>query len=103
VGAFGSPSVAAGTSRVLPIPQSGCDVPQTARGYSLNVTAVPPDYLSFVTVWPAGLAQSFVSTLNSWNGQVVANGKLVPAGTKGAISLYAANQTGLVRLLRALS
>jgi hypothetical protein len=36
------------------------------------------------------------STLNSWEGQVVANAALVPAGTNGQISLYASDDTDVL-------
>ena len=72
-GAFGGPSVAAGGTRNLAIPASACHVPSTAQAYSLNVTVVPPGPLTYLTAWPAGQAQSNLSTLNSYYGKVVAN------------------------------
>ncbi|MBL8209887.1 MAG: hypothetical protein JNK87_04215, partial [Bryobacterales bacterium] len=49
-----------------------------------------------VTFWPQGLPQPFVSTLNSFNGQVVANMAIVPTGTTGAVSAFASNPTHLI-------
>jgi len=37
-----------------------------------------------------------VSTLNSWDGAVVANAAIVPAGTSGAISVYVTNRTHVI-------
>jgi hypothetical protein len=62
--------------------------------YSLNVTAVPSTgYLGWITVWPTGQAEPVVSTLNAWSGLVTANAAVVPAGTGGAISIYASDPT----------
>jgi hypothetical protein len=90
------PIVPLQTSREFGVVTAGCGVPASARAVFLNATAVPPDYLGFVTVWPSGFAQPLASTLNSWNGQVVANGALVPLGLNGAVSAYVSNATHLV-------
>ena len=37
-----------------------------------------------------------VSTLNSFNGQVVANAALVPIGLNGAINVFASDTTDLL-------
>ncbi|MBS1829253.1 MAG: hypothetical protein JST93_28380 [Acidobacteria bacterium] len=95
-GSFGPPRIEAGTSREIPIPYSGCGAPTSAQAYSVNVTAVPPGPLSYVTAYPTGSSVPLVSTLNSFNGQVVANAALVPAGTNGSISFFAASPTHLV-------
>ncbi|MBL8211223.1 MAG: hypothetical protein JNK87_10955 [Bryobacterales bacterium] len=102
-GAFGPPSLAAGVARTIPVTTAGCNIPFGAQAFSLNVTAVPPGPLSFVTVWPANQARPNVSTLNSFDGQVVANAAIVPSGTvfesgvsAGAINVYASNNTDLV-------
>ncbi len=95
-GAFGGPSVTAQGTRSFVIPQSGCHIPPTAQAYSLNVTAVPSGTLSFLSLWPTGEPRPVVSTLNSFGGIVVANAAIVPAGTGGAVSVYASDQTNVV-------
>jgi hypothetical protein len=85
-----------GTTRAFAIPASGCAVPSTAVAYSLNVTVVPDGPLSYLTAWPTGSAQPFVSTLNSFDGSVVANAAIVPAGTSGAISIYVTGPTHVI-------
>ncbi len=89
-GPFGGPEMAAFSTRSFPIPASACNVPTTAAAYSLNVTVVPDGPLGFLTAWATGSPQPNVSTLNSWDGTVVANAAIVPAGTNGAISIYVA-------------
>ena len=62
----------------------------------MNVTAVPPGPLAYATVWPGGLTQPLVSTLNSFDGQVVPNAAIVPAGVNGTINIFASNTTDIV-------
>jgi hypothetical protein len=93
---FGGPEMEGPTTRVFPIPASACNIPTTAAAYSLNVTVVPDGPLSYLTIWPAGSAQPNVSTLNSFDGSVVANAAIVPAGADGAISVYTTNPTHVI-------
>jgi streptogramin lyase len=95
-GAFGPPSMAAGTQRSFPIPSSSCGIPATAAAYSFNFTVVPPGPLGVLTTWPTGKAMPNASTLNSYTGTVVANAAIVPAGTGGAISIYVNNATDVL-------
>jgi len=94
-GPFGGPSIAGGTTRSFVIPSSACSIPATADAYSVNVTVVPRAGLGYLTVWPTGVAQPLVSLLNS-DGRVKANAAIVPAGTGGAISVYATDTTDFV-------
>ncbi len=95
-GTFGGPALAAGGTRNVPIQQSACAVPNTASAYSLNITVVPKAGLTYLTVWPAGQTQPFVSTLNSFDGRIIANAAIVPAGTSGAINVFASDATDLI-------
>lgn len=93
---LGGPSLVAGQARVLPVQSSACGIPPNAQAYSLNMTVVPQGPLSYLTTWPAGQTQPFVSTLNAPTGTVAANAALVPAGSNGAIAVFATNSTDLV-------
>ena len=95
-GLLGGPIMGAGESRPFAIPAGGCNIPSTAAAYSLNVTVVPEGYLGYLTVWPAGSVQPTVSTLNSWDGAVVANAAIVPAGADGAVSVYVTDQAHVI-------
>ena len=66
-GSFGPPTMAGGSSRSFPIPQSACNVPSTAQAYSLNMTVVPPGQLTYLTTWPSGQSMPTVSTLNDFS------------------------------------
>ena len=54
---------------------------------------MPLDYL---TLWPSGLARPFVSTLNSFQGDIVANAAITPAGVNGAVSVFVKHTTDVV-------
>ena len=95
-GTFGGPSIGAGASRSFPVLSSSCNIPANAQAYALNFTAIPATTLAYLTTWPSGQPQPVVSTLNDLTGTVVANAALVPAGSGGAISVYASDQTDVV-------
>ena len=95
-GTFGGPSIPGGSSRSFPIPSSSCGVPAGAAAYAFNVTVVPQGALAYLTAWPTGQPQPVVSTLNSFDGTILANAAIVPAGSNGSASFYASNTTDLV-------
>jgi hypothetical protein len=92
---FGGPSLN-NTSRDFSIPSGACNIPATAMAYALNVTVVPGGTLNYLTIWPTGLPQPVVSTLNSLNGIIKADAAIVPAGTNGSVSVYANGPTNVV-------
>lgn len=95
-GPLGGPAIPAAGVRDVPVLSSNCGVPASAQAYSLNATVAPLGPLSYLTLWPTGQAQPFVSTLNAVTGAIVANAAIVPAGTSGSISAFATSQTHLV-------
>ena len=95
-GLLGGPGLGAGVGRDIPVISSNCGVPSNAAAYSLNATVVPSSPLGYLTLWPTGQAQPFVSTLNAPTGGVVANAAIVPAGTNGSISAFASSATQLI-------
>ena len=95
-GLFGGPAMAGGSTRNVPVPQGACNIPTTAQAYSLNVTVVPPGPLTYLSIWPTGVSQPVVSTLNSFDGRIVANAAIVPAGTSGQISLFVSDTTHVI-------
>jgi hypothetical protein len=97
IGQFGPPYLSGGIERTMnPTAHPTCNVPSSARGYSLNFTAVTFGALAYLSAWPAGLSFPNVSTLNALNGGIVANAAVVPSGTAGGIVLLASNNTDLV-------
>lgn len=96
-GTFGGPIFEARTSRTLPMPQSACSLPTNARAYAVGVTAIPNgNPMPFVTVWPTGQSFPNASILNAFQGQIVTNSSIIPAGTNGSIDVYAFERTHIV-------
>ncbi|MFL6447230.1 MAG: choice-of-anchor D domain-containing protein [Bryobacteraceae bacterium] len=86
----------AGETRTFSM-QGTCGLPPSALAYALNFTAVPKSSrLAYLTVWPAGSDQPFVSTLNSTTGAVTANAAVVPVGSGGAISAYTTDAADVI-------
>lgn len=87
------------TVRTISIPTAaGCTgIPVSARGYALNVTALPSGSpMPFVTAYPTGQNRPNASILNAFEGQIVTNSAIIPAGAGGAIDVYAYRRTHLV-------
>ena len=95
-GPLGGPALLPNQPRIFPVLASACNIPDSAQGYSLNFTVIPKTTLGYLTVWPTGQPQPVVSTLNAPTGTIVANAALVPAGTSGAISVYASDATNVI-------
>jgi YVTN family beta-propeller protein len=97
-GVLGGPYVHRGSERDFPVLASDCQLPTNALAYSMNFTVVPVAGrpLGYLTVWPAGSAQPFVSTLNNPTATTLANAAIVPAGASGAIAVYADEDTQLI-------
>ena len=77
------------------VSQNPCLDAPAAQAFALNVTAVPLGGLSYLTLWPQGQAQPFVSTLNASGGAIASNMAIVPAAA-GAISAFATDRTQLI-------
>ncbi|HUI82758.1 MAG TPA: YncE family protein [Candidatus Binatia bacterium] len=93
----GSGPIQGGTYQNFLIPQlGGCNIPPSAVAYALNVTVVPQGPLGYLTIWPAAEIQPNVSTMNSLDGRIKAEGAIVPAGVNGAVSVFASNTTDVV-------
>lgn len=94
-GPFGGPKLAAGSSREFDISQSACGIPATAAAYSLNVTVEPDNVLAYLTLWPTGQPQPFLSLLNS-DGRIKANAAITAAGTNGGVSIFVTDTTHVI-------
>src|SRR5664279_161394 len=98
-GTFGGPAILGQHSRDFPLTESDnpCGIPSTAVAYSLNVTVVPDERLSYLTIWPAGQARPTVSLMNSLDGRIKANAAIIPAGSpNGSVSVYVTETTNVV-------
>ena len=78
------------------MPSSACGIPNSAAAYPLNLTAIASGPLGYLTAWQAGQTLPVAATLNDANGGVVGSAAIVPAGTSGAIDVFASSNTNLV-------
>lgn len=90
VGTYGGPAYQGGVTRTVPIAGSSCPgIAASAQAFALNVTALPGGSpLPFITAWPTGQGRPNASILNAFQGQIVTNLAIVPAGQNGAIDLF---------------
>lgn len=95
-GSFGPPFVPGGGVRVVPVALGSCDIPATATAFSMNITVIPRGSLAYLIAYPTGQTRPNASTLNSFEGRVVANAAMVPAGIGGSISIFVTNDTDVV-------
>jgi hypothetical protein len=72
-----------------------CSVPTNAQAIVTNATVVPSGPLGFLTLWPDGIAQPLVSTLNAQDGSVTSNMAIVST-TNGSIDAFASSDTQLI-------
>jgi uncharacterized repeat protein (TIGR03803 family) len=85
-----------GTTESFIVPSSGgCGIPTSAAAYSLNVTVSPHGPLGYLTIWPEGEIQPYVSTMNSLDGRIKANAVIVPA-SNNAVSVYVTDTTDVI-------
>ena len=88
-GPYGGPRLLANTTRNFDIDSGPCTgIPAGVDAYSMNFGAILPDGIGFVTIWPTGVAQPTVSSINTIPGYVLANAAVVPAGINGSISVF---------------
>jgi hypothetical protein len=90
------PAIAGGATREFVIPNSVCGIPSNVASYSMNVAVVPHGALGFLTLWPSGQPKPLVATLNSIDGRAKSNAAIVPAGSNGAVSVFATDTTDLI-------
>lgn len=74
---------------------TSCTVRATGQGFVLNATIVPPGPLTYLTLWPDGQSQPFVSTLNALDGTITSN-MAIAAGTNGSVDAFATDATHLI-------
>jgi|GEM_PF-6240606 len=82
--------IPAGTKRDLAVGGTGGLPLVGLSAYSLNVTAVTPSSVGYLTVWPAGAAQPVAANLNLNPGLTIPNSVLVKNGSDSlsSISIY---------------
>ncbi|MBI4906958.1 MAG: SBBP repeat-containing protein [Acidobacteria bacterium] len=96
---FGPPIFNDDTTRTVPLLSSSrcTGIPLTAKAFAINVTAFPGGSpMPFITVYPTGQSQPNASILNAFQGQIVSNAAIVPAGNNGSLNIYTYRRTNVV-------
>lgn len=90
------------TNYPAPSPQQA--IPSSATAVVLNVTAVQPQYGTYLTIYPTGTAQPVAANINAGGGDIVPNLVTVPMGSTmvngspvGAVNIY--NFSGSVNVV----
>lgn len=88
-----------GPASQIPLKVTGrAGIPSSGVGaVVLNVIAVQPTALSFLTIWPTGSTQPNASNLNFVAGDIVANLVVAKVGANGQVSIY--NQAGTTNVV----
>ena len=67
-----------------------CGIPATAKALSFNLTAVEPNTLGFLQVYPTGTNPGTVSQINFGPGQTRSNNGVIEIGADGSMTVGAA-------------
>ncbi len=97
-GPLGGPSLQAGATRAFVL-TGHCGIPPTAAALSLNLTAVSPTALGFLTIYPGGTALPLASTINYRAGQIRANSAIVALGAAGDVTVTCGQAAGTTHLV----
>ena len=65
-----------------------CGIPSSAKAVAINMTAVGPGGMGWLTVFPADAALPATSTLNYAPGKTRANNAIVPLSTLGELKVF---------------
>jgi hypothetical protein len=70
-------------------------VPDSARAFVLNTTAVPSESLGSLTIWPQGEQQPADPTLIAMDSAITNNVTIVPT-SNGSVSVFSSASTHLI-------
>jgi len=87
-----APALASNATRTVAV-TGVCGVPSSAKAVVINLTAVAPGGMGWLTVFPADQALPATSTLNYAPAKTRANNAIVPLSTLGALKVYNYNNT----------
>jgi hypothetical protein len=94
-GPTGGPALIAFQERQFPV-RGTCGVPASAQAVAINVTVVTPGDGGWLTVYPAGVARPFVSTVNFEDDDfAIANAATVALGSTADLALWWASFSGV--------
>jgi hypothetical protein len=96
-GPFGPPALVKGQTRVFPIPQSTCGIPNSAA-YSLNFTSITPigQAVGYISAGATGQVLTETVVLNAPTGGIINNALNLAGGLDGGIQVYTTDNADLV-------
>jgi len=97
-GPLGGPPLSGGTDRVFVL-AGQCEIPDTAKSVSLNITVTGPTAAGDLRLYPAGTPRPLTSTINYQMGQTRANNGVPALGDAGDLAVRCDQASGTVHLI----
>ena len=97
-GAFGAPSLAAGSSRAYALVGT-CGIPASARSVNMNIAVVAPQSAGSLAIFPGGTAAGSSTAISYRAGRTQANNFVARLGTSGDIVVTCQQPTGTTNFL----
>lgn len=94
---FGGPSLQPRVVRTFPLKSHpNCIIPPEAKAFSLNLLAICPGPLPWLSAWPDGYPYPNTSFLNATAAGLYNNAVILAAGVNGGIDVWAESQVDLI-------
>jgi hypothetical protein len=94
---FGPPALQPNEVRSFPLKSHpNCIIPPEAKAFSLNLLAISPGALSYLSAWPDGYPYPGTSFLNGATSGLYNNAVILAAGVNGGISVRSGSPADLI-------
>jgi len=94
---FGAPSLQPRAVRTFPLKSHpNCIIPPEAKAFSLNLLAICPGPLAWLSAWPDGYPYPNTSFLNATTAGLYNNAVILAAGVNGGIDVWVENPADLI-------
>ncbi len=94
---FGAPALQPRVVRTFPLKSHpNCIIPPEAKAFSLNLLAICPGPLAWLSAWPDGYPYPNTSFLNGTTAGLYNNAVILAAGVNGGIDVWVENPADLI-------
>lgn len=94
---FGAPSLQPRVVRTFPLKSHpNCIIPPEAKAFSLNLLAICPGPMPWLSAWPDGYPYPNTSFLNATTAGLYNNAVILAAGVNGGIDVWVESQVDLI-------
>lgn len=94
---FGAPSLQPRVVRTFPFKSHpNCIIPPEAKAFSLNLLAICPGPMPWLSAWPDGYPYPNTSFLNATTAGLYNNAVILAAGVNGGIDVWVESQVDLI-------